>query len=383
MKNLIILLLVLFAFNACQSAVGGDYDRVYDESELPQSVKDAIKADKSIASSESIFNEKTGEFVPKNSQDATQNAPISTQNSQNLATTSTQDDLQPLNQNVTQDTTQSTQQPQNQAQNSQQATPPPNFDPFEDDDEITPMDYDPYEFLGKIIIKLEEPENFELIDLKQRGIRREKPVFDSSKEIAKNNIYLRYEDTDQDFALIAGYNEALFTELGVSTDGENFVTKVFERFIDGANGDKSVQLLNFQHNLLYESKKNFAALTKDPKNKQLSISPMLGFETSFNRMYLKSPEYLLFIIVDECYFKDVRTLWWHSEFVRVNFTYKIVRLSDKILVKSEKLGFSFEMPKDIKSGEKYDYIAAQVGDELKTFFPEVVGTLKAKKLGKM
>lgn len=239
---------------------------------------------------------------------------------------------------------------------------------------------DESEFAYKIIIKIAEPEPFELIDLNQTGVELnlKDAVYDSSKELKKNNIYLRYEDTDKDFVLLVGYNKNLHLEFAnLSINGDEFVEKIFEKFIDLANSDKSVQLLNHQHNNLYESPENFALFDKKKKYEQFSVSPLLDYETSFDRLYLKAPDYMLFIAFDECYLQEKSWLWFFTkELMFVKLRYKIINLKTNKLIKAEPLEFSFRLPNTKDMSEKYNFAAEKTGLELKKHFAKVAEDLE-------
>lgn len=237
---------------------------------------------------------------------------------------------------------------------------------------------DESEFAYKIIIKLNTPEHFELIDLNQTGIntKPKEPVFDSSKEVRKNNIYLQYEDTDKDFVLLVGYNKDLHLEFAnLSVDGDEFVGNIFEKFIDAANSDKSVQLLNHQNNNLYESAENFALFDTKKQYEQYPISSLLDYETSFDRMYTKAPDYILFIAFDGSYFQEKKGWFFTKELMFVNLNYKIIRLKDNKLIEANPIEFSFSLPKTKNTSKKYTFAAEKAGLELKKYFAQVAQNL--------
>lgn len=237
---------------------------------------------------------------------------------------------------------------------------------------------DESEFAYKIIIKISEPEPFELIDLNQTGMntKPKEPLFDSSKEVKKNNLYLQYEDTDKDFVLLVGYNKNLHLEFAnLSVSGDEFVGNIFEKFIDTANTDKSVQLLNHQNNNLYENAENFAILDTKKQYEQYRISPLLDYETSFERMYLKAPDYILFIAFDESCLQEKKGWFFTKELIFVNLNYKIISLKDNKLVEAKPIEFSFGLPKTKDMSQKYNFAAEKTGLELKKYFAEVAKNL--------
>ena len=238
---------------------------------------------------------------------------------------------------------------------------------------------DESEFAYKIIIKITEPEPFELIDLNQTGINTHlnEAVYDSSKELSKNNKYLQYEDTDKDFVLLVGYDKNLHLEFAnLNINGDEFVGNIFEKFIDLANSDKSVQLLNHQNNTLYESPENFALFDKGKKYERFGISPLLDYETSFERMYLKAPDYILFIAFDNAYLQEKKGWFFTKEMMVVNLNYKIVSLKTNKLVKAAPIEFSFKLPRTKNMHKKYEFAAQKSGVELKKHLAEVVEDLE-------
>lgn len=235
------------------------------------------------------------------------------------------------------------------------------------------------EYTNKMIIKLYTPDDFELIDLHQVGIdtKPKEPLFDSTKELERNNIYLQYEDTDKDFVLLSGYNEDLHLEFEhLSVSGAEFLGNIFEKFINDANTDKSLQLLNNQSNALYETTSNFNKLAKASLIKQFLVSPLLDLETSFDRMYVKLPEYILFIVLEECSFVEKKGWFSAKEMVSLSFRYKIKRLKDNKTLMHKRFRTSFEAPKIKDARAKYDSIALQTGERLKEHFAKIAEDLE-------
>ena len=228
------------------------------------------------------------------------------------------------------------------------------------------------EYANKIVIKRYTNDDFELIDLQQVSIGTPKePLFDSSAELERNDRYLEYKDTNKDFVLFAGFDVDLgaeFENLGVSID--EFLSTAFLLFIDEANFDKSVQLLNHQANALYETPRNFRILAKEGY-KRFAISPLLDYETSFDRMYVKSPEFVLLVLFDEFYFGDKKMWFFTREFAFVNVRYKILRLKDNKIIQHKLYKFNFKMPYTKNTVEKYDYVSTKIGTKLKRHFAEV------------
>ena len=230
------------------------------------------------------------------------------------------------------------------------------------------------EYSHKMVIKRYTNDDFQMIDLQQVSIdtQPQKPLFDSSAELKRNDRYLEYKDSNKDFVLFAGYNEDLgaeFENLGVSLD--EFLTNAFLLFIDEANFDKSVQLLNHQANTLYETPRNFEILSRGGFEPFL-ISPLLNYETSFDRMYVKSPEFVLLVLLDEFYFGEKRVWFFTREFAFVNLRYKILRLKDNKIIQHKIYKLSFKMPYIKNTRERYEYVSTKIGAKLKRHFAEVV-----------
>ena len=230
------------------------------------------------------------------------------------------------------------------------------------------------EYSHKMVIKRYTNDDFQMIDLQQVSIdtQPQKPLFDSSAELKRNDRYLEYKDSNKDFVLFAGYNEDLgaeFENLGVSLD--EFLTNAFLLFIDEANFDKSVQLLNHQANTLYETPRNFEIMSRGGFEPFL-ISPLLNYETSFDRMYVKSPEFVLLVLLDEFYFGEKRVWFFTREFAFVNLRYKILRLKDNKIIQHKIYKLSFKMPYIKNTRERYEYVSTKIGAKLKRHFAEVV-----------
>ena len=232
------------------------------------------------------------------------------------------------------------------------------------------------EYANKIVIKLYEPDDFELIDLQQVsiGTKSKKPLYDSSKELERNDIYLQYEDTDKDFVLLSGYGKDLdaeFENLGVSL--EDFLSTALLLFIDEVNLDKSVQLLNHQANATYETPRNFEILARGFE--PFLISPLLNYETNFDRMYAKSPEFVLLVLLDEFYFSEERVWFLTREFAFVNLRYKVLRLKDNKIIQHKIYKFNFKMPYIKDTNERYEYVSMRIGTRLKRHIAELIREL--------
>ena len=136
----------------------------------------------------------------------------------------------------------------------------------------------------QIIIKLENPQKFELIDLKQvksNDINDDEPIFDSSVELLKNNVYLNYEDTKKDFVLLVAYDDNISLEYK-----ENFLSLLFDNFTQKVLANKSLELLNKQNNYLYQHPINFNNISKDKKYEIFDVSKFLIHEPQLDRTFM-------------------------------------------------------------------------------------------------
>lgn len=249
------------------------------------------------------------------------------------------------------------------------------------DDESAENSYvNKYEYMYKTIIRLYRPDRVELIDLHQVGdlAKPSGVLFDSSAEREKNDRYLEYKDTDEDAVLMSGYSKLLRLELGLATDSDALMEAIFEHFIQGANQDKSLQLLNTTANRRFDTDKNFEKLVRSTLYERYDVSRVLDLETSYDRMYIKTPEYILLVLIDDCYFSQKAGGWWifrrSSEFVSFKTRYKIYSLKDKKVIRARKYTFSFAIDKNAQ--DKYAYIAQNAGDKLKSHFAGIMKNIK-------
>lgn len=269
--------------------------------------------------------------------------------------------------------------PTNKANDSEQSAANPTNDAYNDEQSAISSSSNGREYMYKTIIRLYRPDKVELIDLHQIGneAKPDRVLFDSSEELKKNNIYLQYEDTDEDVILMMGFNKILNLELNLSTNGEEFLKSIFTNFIENANQDKTLQLLNSLANARYDSPKNFARLTNSKLYERLDASKLLNLETSYDRMYVKTPEFILLVLVDDCYFSQRSGGWWifrrTSEFVSFKTRYKLYSLKEKKVLKSRRFNFSFAIE---PSQQKYEFIAQKAGERLKTHLADVVKSVR-------
>ncbi len=233
------------------------------------------------------------------------------------------------------------------------------------------------DFSKKQIIKLEVDET-EFVDLGQSKTISEsdKGWFDSSKEIKKNEIYLEYEDTDKDFVLLVGFNKDLhfeFEDLNVS--GEELTSDIFISFIEEVSLSRSIDLLNRQNNDIYQDFRNFSLLTQNPKHKLFDVSSLLNYTVSFDRIYNKTPEYVIFIVLDECNIKDEEKFFFTTQTAYISLQYKILKLGENVIVDDKSLDLFVSIPKRGDLQKKYYSSTHQVGLELKRYFSKLARKL--------
>lgn len=234
------------------------------------------------------------------------------------------------------------------------------------------------EFANKQIIKLESADKMELIDLGQAKTisKNEKALFDSSKEIKKNEIYLEYEDTDKDFILLAGYNKDLYFEFeDLNVSGEEFVSDIFVSFIEEVTLSRSLELLNKQNNDIYQDLRNFSILTKNPKHRLFDVSSLLTYALSYDRIYNKNPEYVLFIVIDEGFVREEKRLFFTSKVAYINLEYKILKLGENAIIDNKNLTLFFGVPKKKDLQQRYYASTHQAGVVLKKYFSKLAKQL--------
>ncbi|KGI56657.1 hypothetical protein [Campylobacter sp. MIT 97-5078] len=234
------------------------------------------------------------------------------------------------------------------------------------------------EFVNKTIVKLETNDDFTLIDLGQRQIsNNEKALFDSSKELVKNNLYLRYEDSSQDFVLLTGFSTAFKVDLGEFNASANELSAdIFERFVEKVSLERSLELLNKQNNILYQTPSNFTALSKDKKHLMFDISNLLNYEADLERMYAKAPEYILFIVLDN-FELEVQKKWlMQKKVAKIGVLYKIVNLRTNKIIKNEYLSFNFDLLKQKEAQANYELSIEEISSFLKNYFSKLATKLK-------
>lgn len=219
----------------------------------------------------------------------------------------------------------------------------------------------------QIIIKLENPQKFELIDLKQvksNDINDDEPIFDSFVELLKNNVYLNYEDTKKDFVLLVAYDDNISLEYK-----ENFLSLLFDNFTQKVLANKSLELLNKQNNYLYQHPINFNNISKDKKYEIFDVSKFLIHEPQLDRTFIKIPEYLLFIAFDEVVQENEKLLFLSFKKLKIKLRYKILDTKKKIILKDEYLILSLDFDKNAKN------MAQNAAYELESFFAKLASKL--------
>ena len=217
-----------------------------------------------------------------------------------------------------------------------------------------------------IIIKLEESQKFEMIDLKQlnlKDINYDEALFDTSLERQRQQKYIEYEDTNKDFIILAAYDLSLENK-------KELINQSLEALITNINNEARLELLSQQNNYLYQHEKNLKNIEKQKEYKFFDISSLLRYEPSLERSFTKIPEYLIFLAFDELFIKEEKILFFKQEKLNLKFRFKILDTKKKILLKDKilKLELSFKP-------SKQEAVAEEIARSLNLFLKDETKSL--------
>lgn len=220
-----------------------------------------------------------------------------------------------------------------------------------------------------IIIKLENPQKFELIDLKQvnlNNIDDEEPLFDSSIERVKDHLYVEYDDTKKDFIILAAYDDKIVLE-----NKDDIIKQSFEKMIANILNERSLELLNQQNNVLYQHPINFKNISKDKEYKIFDISSLLIYEPSLERTFLKIPEYLIFLAFDDMKLVDEEFLFFKYKILNIKLRFKILDTKQKTIIKDQILNLDLSFKQN-----KYKEMIDEIARSLSIFLRDEAKALK-------
>lgn len=191
------------------------------------------------------------------------------------------------------------------------------------------------EFSQKQIIKMQEQDNFELIDLnqevKKEHIDQQKAVFDSSTLKPKEKSSVS-KDRTLDYGIVFSFNEKFHYFLNrykvSAKDFSHYFTQKTLRNLE-------LNFLNATANGIYQSQKVLRDFS--PQNAKLvNVAPFLKHEKNKDKIYAQFMDYLIVINLNEFYINLTNYFIAQSTSAHANINLKIVS-SSKGLIKSKNI----------------------------------------------
>ncbi|HEH5120401.1 TPA: hypothetical protein SG801_001225 [Campylobacter coli] len=227
-------------------------------------------------------------------------------------------------------------------------------------------------FSQKKIIKLEQQENFEIIDLQQnvmqQNLDQQKGIFDSSSLASKKESIRK--DQDIDFAIVMSFRQ----NFGYFLDGFRVGAKEFSTlFSKNLVDDLKLNFVNSAANGVYQDSRTLARFS--PKDaKLLNVAPFLKKEKDKSQIYAKFTDYLVVINLDDFYVNITNYFVTITKNAVANINFKVVSTSNgKILIsKNVKLNFALHA-----QDPRINY------QELVNQMPNMLAEVINKELGKL
>lgn len=196
-------------------------------------------------------------------------------------------------------------------------------------------------FSQKKIIKLEQQENFEIIDLNQNVVKQnldqQKGIFDSSSLVDKKaNVR---KDSDIDFAIVLSFRQ----NFGYVLDGFKVSAKEFSTlFAKRLLSDLKLNFVNSAANGIYQDSRTLTRFS--PKDsKLLNVSPFLKKEKDKNKIYAKFTDYLVVVNLDEFYINITNYFIATTKNAVANVNFKVVSTSNGKIIASKNVKLSFAL----------------------------------------
>lgn len=196
-------------------------------------------------------------------------------------------------------------------------------------------------FSQKKIIKLEQQENFEIIDLHQNVVKQnldqQKGIFDSSSLVNKKTNVRK--DSDIDFAIVLSFRQ----NFGYILDGFKVSAKEFSTFFaKRLLGDLKLNFVNSAANGIYQDSRTLTRFS--PKDsKLLNVSPFLKKEKDKNKIYAKFTDYLVVVNLDEFYINITNYFIATTKNAVANVNFKVVSTSNGKIIASKNVKLSFAL----------------------------------------
>ncbi|ECZ8654088.1 hypothetical protein F8994_01415 [Campylobacter coli] len=196
-------------------------------------------------------------------------------------------------------------------------------------------------FSQKKIIKLEQQESFEIIDLQQnvekQNLDQQKGIFDSSSLMSKKESIRK--DNDVDFAIAMSFRQ----NFGYALDGFNISAKEFSTlFAKNLVDNLRLNFVNSAANGVYQDLRTLARFS--PKDsKLLNVSPFLKKEKDKSQIYAKFTDYLVVVNLDDFYVNITNYFVAITKNAVANINFKVVSTSNGKILTSKNVRLNFAL----------------------------------------
>lgn len=196
-------------------------------------------------------------------------------------------------------------------------------------------------FSQKKIIKLEQQENFEIIDLQQnvmqQNLDQQKGIFDSSSLASKKESIRK--DQDIDFAIVMSFRQ----NFGYFLDGFRVSAKEFSTlFSKNLVDDLKLNFVNSAANGVYQDSRTLTRFS--PKDsKLLNVSSFLKKEKDKSKIYAKFTDYLVVVNLDDFYVNITNYLVTITKNAVANINFKVVSTSNGKILTSKNVRLNFAL----------------------------------------
>lgn len=196
-------------------------------------------------------------------------------------------------------------------------------------------------FSQKKIIKLEQQENFEIIDLQQnvmqQNLDQQKGIFDSSSLVSKKESIRK--DQDIDFAIVMSFrqNFGYFLD-GFRVNAKEFSTLFSKNLVD----DLKLNFINSAANGVYHDSRTLTRFS--PKDsKLLNVSLFLKKEKDKSKIYAKFTDYLVVVNLDDFYVNITNYFVTITKNAVANINFKVVSTSNGKILTSKNVRLNFAL----------------------------------------
>ncbi|EAH8344530.1 hypothetical protein EU791_04635 [Campylobacter coli] len=196
-------------------------------------------------------------------------------------------------------------------------------------------------FSQKKIIKLEQQENFEIIDLQQnvmqQNLDQQKGIFDSSSLASKKESIRK--DQDIDFAIVMSFRQ----NFGYFLDGFRVGAKEFSTlFSKNLVDDLKLNFVNSSANGVYQDSRTLTRFS--PRDsKLLNVSAFLKKEKDKSKIYAKFTDYLVVVNLDDFYVNITNYFVTITKNAVANINFKVVSTSNGKILTSKNVRLNFAL----------------------------------------